>query len=41
MGWALEVAFKDWKTKLGFGKCPTTSFISQIAAATVEHPFRR
>lgn len=33
--WALEVAFKDCKTNLGFGKCQSTSFASQIAAATL------
>ena len=33
--WALEVVFKDCKTNLGFGKCQSTSFASQIAAATL------
>lgn len=33
--WVLEVAFKDCKTNLGFGKCQSTSFASQIAAATL------
>lgn len=29
-----KVVFKDCKTNLGFGKCRSTSFASQIAAAT-------
>lgn len=33
--WTLEVVFKDCKTNLGFGKCQSTSFASQIAAATL------
>ena len=33
--WALEVVFKDCKTNLGFGKCQSTCFASQIAAATL------
>ena len=33
--WALEVVFKDCKTNLNFGKCQSTSFASQIAAATL------
>lgn len=33
--WALEVVFKDCKTNLGFGKCQSTSFASQIAAAAL------
>lgn len=33
--WSLEVAFKDCKTNLGFGKCQSTYFASQIAAATL------
>lgn len=33
--WALEVVFKDCKTYLGFGKCQSTCFASQIAAATL------
>lgn len=33
--WALEVVFKDCKTNLGFGKCQSTGFASQIAAATL------
>lgn len=33
--WSLEVVFKDCKTYLGFGKCQSTSFASQIAAATL------
>lgn len=33
--WSLEVVFKDCKTYLGFGKCQSTSFASQIAAATI------
>lgn len=32
---ALEVVFKDCKTNLGFGKCQSTCFASQIAAATL------
>lgn len=35
MRWALEVVFKDCKTHLGFGKCQSTSFASQIASATL------
>lgn len=33
--WAIEVVFKDCKTHLGFGKCQSTCFASQIAAATL------
>lgn len=33
--WALEVVFKDCKTNLGFGKCQSTSFASQTAAAAL------
>lgn len=33
--WSLEVVFKDCKTNLGFGKCRSTSFCAQIAAATL------
>ena len=33
--WALEVVFKDCKTNLGFGKCQSTCFASQIAATTL------
>ena len=33
--WAIEVVFKDSKTNLGFGKCQSTGFASQIAAATL------
>ncbi len=33
--WALEVVFKDCKTNLGFGKCQSTCFASQITAATL------
>ena len=33
--WAIEVVFKDCKTHLGFGKCQSTCFTSQIAAATL------
>ena len=33
--WSLEVVFKDCKTYLGFGKCQSTCFASQIAAATL------
>lgn len=33
--WTLEVVFKDCKTNLGFGKCQSTCFASQIAAATL------
>ncbi len=33
--WSLEVVFKDCKTNLGFGKCRSTCFASQIAAATL------
>jgi len=33
--WAIEVVFKDCKTNLGFGKCQSTGFASQIAAATL------
>lgn len=33
--WALEVVFKDCKSNLGFGKCQSTCFASQIAAATI------
>lgn len=33
--WALEVVFKDCKTNLGFGKCQSTSFASQIASAAL------
>ncbi|MCM1780555.1 MULTISPECIES: transposase [Bacteroides] len=33
--WALEIVFKDCKTNLGFGKCQSTDFASQIAAATL------
>ena len=33
--WALDVVFKDCKTNLGFGKCQSTCFASQIAAATL------
>ena len=33
--WSLEVVFKDCKTNLGFGKCQSTSFCAQIAAATL------
>ena len=33
--WALEVVFKECKTYLGFGKCQSTSFASQIASATL------
>ena len=33
--WALEVVFKDCKTNLGFGKCQSVYFASQIAAATL------
>lgn len=33
--WSLEVVFKDCKGYLGFGKCQSTNFASQIAAATL------
>lgn len=33
--WALDVVFKDRRTNLGFGKCQSTCFASQIAAATL------
>ncbi len=33
--WAVEVVFKDCKGYLGFGKCQSTNFASQIAAATL------
>ncbi len=33
--WALEVVFKDCKTNLGFGKCQSTGFASQIASAAL------
>ena len=33
--WSLEVVFKDCKANLGFGKCQSTSFAAQIAAATI------
>lgn len=33
--WSLEVVFKDSKGYLGFGKCQSTNFASQIAAATL------
>lgn len=33
--WAIEVVFKDCKTNLGFGKCQSTCFASQIAAAAL------
>ena len=33
--WSLEVVFRDCKTYLGFGKCQSTCFASQIAAATL------
>ena len=33
--WTLEVVFKDCKTNLGFGKCQSTGFASQIAAAAL------
>ncbi|MDE6669558.1 MAG: transposase [Muribaculaceae bacterium] len=33
--WSLEVVFKDCKTNLGFGKCQSTCFASQIAAAAL------
>lgn len=34
-GWNLEGVFKDSKGYLGFGKCQSTNFASQIAAATL------
>ena len=33
--WTLEVIFKDCKTNLGFGKCQSTYFASQIASAAL------
>lgn len=33
--WSLEVVFKDCKGYLEFGKCQSTNFASQIAAATL------
>lgn len=33
--WSLEVVFKECKTHLGFGKCQSTHFASQISAATL------
>lgn len=33
--WSLEVVFKDCKTNLGFGKCQSTSFASQIASSAL------
>lgn len=33
--WSLEVVYKDCKTYLGFGKCQSTCFATQIAAATL------
>lgn len=33
--WSIEVVFKDCKTNLGFGKCQSTCFASQIAAAAL------
>ena len=33
--WSLEVVFKDCKSYLGFGKCQSTNFASQIAATTL------
>lgn len=33
--WSLEVVFKDCKGYLGFGKCQSTGFASQIAAAAL------
>lgn len=33
--WSIEVVFKDSKTYLGFGDCQSTTFASQIAAATL------
>lgn len=33
--WGLEVVFADCKGNLGFGKCQSTTFAAQIAAATI------
>lgn len=33
--WTIEVVFKDCKTYLGFGKCQSICFASQIASATL------